>query len=71
MIAANAPNAVEKRLALEGVFRTEQRILRLLREERENLERENRNMEDALALIRAREAARGFINPSGKPHGSQ
>jgi len=71
MIAANAPNAFERRLALEGVYRTELQILRLCREERERLERENRNMEDALALIRAREAAKSFLNPSGKPNGSQ
>jgi len=71
MISANAPNAVEERLALEGVFRTEQSILRLLREERENLERENRNMEDALAMIRAREAARASKNLSGKPTDSK
>jgi len=71
MIAANAPNAFERRLALEGVRRTEMQILRLCREEKERLERENRNMEEALALIRAREAAKSFLNPSGKPHGSQ
>jgi len=58
-----ASSDAERRLAMEGVLRTERRMLWVLREEREDLERQNRNMEDALALIRAREAAK---NPSGK-----
>ena len=44
-----------RRLLLEWIAITEQRILDLMVEERERLERQNANMERALAIIRKRE----------------
>ena len=44
-----------RRLLLEWIAITEQRILDLMVEEPERLERQNANMEKALAIIRKRE----------------
>ena len=39
----------------QEIARVEQRILDLMREERNRIDRENRNMEEALEIIRKRE----------------
>ena len=48
-------NAFRRRLLLERIAHTEQRILDLMVEERTRLDRANRNMEFALAIIHKRE----------------
>ena len=48
-------NPFRRRLLLERIAITEQRILDLMVEERERLERQNSNMEKALAILRQRE----------------
>jgi len=61
MLLEEARTPEERRLALEGVLRTEREILRLMREERVELERQNANLERALELCRAREAAKNSL----------
>ena len=48
-------NPFRRRLLLERIAFTEQRILDLMVEERNRLDRANRNMEFALAIIHKRE----------------
>ena len=48
-------NPFRRRLLLERIAHTEQRILDLMVEERNRLDIANRNMEFALAIIRKRE----------------
>ena len=48
-------NPFRRRLLLERIAFTEQRILDLMVEERTRLDRANRNMEFALAIIHKRE----------------
>jgi len=68
--AARTPE--ERRLAMEGILRTERELLRLMREERLELERQNSNLERGLELLRAREAAKGHLGrPFDKPPGAQ
>jgi len=58
MLLETARTLEERLLASEGVLRTETEILRIMRADREDLQRQNTNMERALEMIRAREAAR-------------
>jgi len=58
MLLETARTPEERRLALEGVRRTETEILRIMRADREDLQQHNTNLERALEMIRAREAAR-------------
>jgi len=72
MMLEEARTPEERRLALEGVLRTEREILRLMREERNELERQNANLERALELCRARRAAKdSLMKPFDKSPGAQ
>jgi len=62
MLLTTAQTPQERRLALDGILRTETELLRLMRTERLELEAQNANLERALELARARGAAKDQLS---------